>query len=478
MAWEIFDRFYNAHWFLTGYSTRFFPELLRLGNKKQITKFIGVMKNGVNAMIFDDRQFNHAADFFANKLVNDDRWHTSNYKKFYHFANKYFKAGERLRKLNFAQMSDNELLNEFKKILPLQSQVRILGITLNGLVIDGRNHLSNKIRHELKAYIPEDKFDEYWSLLTQVTKLSFRQKKDIAIARLATYTKKLSSDAMQKRLKNIYERYCWLDYMYQGPAISFEQFEKELEVVRNVTVHLNPVSDIAALKKKQEQLMRKLRFNQRARFLVGLAQQVIWQKGYRKDVEYHGFWSYEPLFRELARRKGESDWKTLLFLFPWELEGFIIKGLPSTSELKQRRKFSVFITTETQTQLITGEKAERFYKTLNLEKDLSKITATQGQCAFGGKAIGIVKIVQIPEDMSKMEIGNILVSQATSPDLIPAMRKAAAIVTNTGGLIAHAAITARELKIPCVVGTVNATAIFKDGDRIEVDATKGIVRKI
>jgi len=78
----------------------------------------------------------------------------------------------------------------------------------------------------------------------------------------------------------------------------------------------------------------------------------------------------------------------------------------------------------------------------------------------------------------KVEKGDILVSQATSPDLLPAMRKAGAMVTNTGGLICHAAITSRELKIPCIVGTKNATYIFKDGDRVEVDATKGIVRKI
>lgn len=80
--------------------------------------------------------------------------------------------------------------------------------------------------------------------------------------------------------------------------------------------------------------------------------------------------------------------------------------------------------------------------------------------------------------MEKMDDGNILISQATSPDLISAMKKAAAIVTNTGGLICHAAITSRELKIPCIVGTGNATLIFKDGDLVEVDAQKGTIKKI
>ena len=77
-----------------------------------------------------------------------------------------------------------------------------------------------------------------------------------------------------------------------------------------------------------------------------------------------------------------------------------------------------------------------------------------------------------------MNKGDILISQATSPDLLLAMKIAGAIVTNTGGLICHAAITSRELKVPCIVGTGNATLIFRDGDLVEVNASKGIIRKI
>mgnify|MGYP001564748046 CR=1 FL=1 len=58
------------------------------------------------------------------------------------------------------------------------------------------------------------------------------------------------------------------------------------------------------------------------------------------------------------------------------------------------------------------------------------------------------------------------------------MRKAAAFVTDEGGILCHAAIVARELKKPCIIGTKIATRVFKDGDMVEVDATKGIVRKI
>lgn len=71
-----------------------------------------------------------------------------------------------------------------------------------------------------------------------------------------------------------------------------------------------------------------------------------------------------------------------------------------------------------------------------------------------------------------------MVSASTSPQLLPAMKQAAAFLTDVGGITSHAAIVARELKKPCVVGTKYATQILKDGDMVEVDANKGIVRRI
>jgi len=77
-----------------------------------------------------------------------------------------------------------------------------------------------------------------------------------------------------------------------------------------------------------------------------------------------------------------------------------------------------------------------------------------------------------------MQKGDILISIATNPDLVPAMKIAGAIVTDVGGITCHAAIVSRELNIPCVVGTKIATKALHEGDLIDVDATHGIVRII
>ena len=105
--------------------------------------------------------------------------------------------------------------------------------------------------------------------------------------------------------------------------------------------------------------------------------------------------------------------------------------------------------------------------------------AVRGLPASPGLASGVVHVIDDPKDIDQFKKGEILVTLMTSPDWVPAMKKAAAIVTNNGGMTCHAAIVSREMQIPCIVGTkskkVAATDAFKTGDVVTVDATNGIV---
>ena len=92
--------------------------------------------------------------------------------------------------------------------------------------------------------------------------------------------------------------------------------------------------------------------------------------------------------------------------------------------------------------------------------------------------MGTVKVVNNVNDLNKVKNGDVMVTFMTAPNFLPAMRLAGAFVTNEGGLTCHAAIVAREMRKPCVIGTKIATKVFKDGDRVEVDADRGIVKKI
>lgn len=99
----------------------------------------------------------------------------------------------------------------------------------------------------------------------------------------------------------------------------------------------------------------------------------------------------------------------------------------------------------------------------------------KGLGASPGVGIGKVKQIKDSKEIKRMERGEILVTEMTTPDFVPAMKKAAAIVTNTGGTTSHAAIVSRELGIPCVVGTGDATTVLKEGTDVSVDGAHGIV---
>ncbi|RRK10334.1 phosphoenolpyruvate synthase [Lactiplantibacillus garii] len=103
----------------------------------------------------------------------------------------------------------------------------------------------------------------------------------------------------------------------------------------------------------------------------------------------------------------------------------------------------------------------------------------RGLPASPGLASGVVHVIDSPKDIDKFKQGEVLVTLMTSPDWVPAMKKAAAIVTNNGGMTCHAAIVSREMQIPCIVGTesrhVAATDVLHTGDVVTVDAKNGVV---
>jgi len=110
-----------------------------------------------------------------------------------------------------------------------------------------------------------------------------------------------------------------------------------------------------------------------------------------------------------------------------------------------------------------------------VEPEIKAPVLLSGAPASPGMASGPVKIVRDATQIYKVLAGDVLVAEMTTPDFVPAMKRAVAIVTDRGGRTAHAAIVSRELGIPCVVGSEKATATLKDGQIITVDGTRGKV---
>ena len=110
------------------------------------------------------------------------------------------------------------------------------------------------------------------------------------------------------------------------------------------------------------------------------------------------------------------------------------------------------------------------------EKVPENLKELTGEVAMTGKVTGKVRILKQKSEIPLLQDGEILVTAMTTPDYLPAMNKAAAFITDEGGVTCHAAIVAREIGKPCIIGTKIATKVLKDGDIVEVDADTGIVK--
>lgn len=124
-------------------------------------------------------------------------------------------------------------------------------------------------------------------------------------------------------------------------------------------------------------------------------------------------------------------------------------------------------------KLLTGDDAK---KVIDLVFSREKKQLLTGIPACKGRVTGIVRNIINKEDFHKFQNGEILVSSHTTPDFLPIMKKAKAILTERGGITSHATIVSRELNIPCIVGISGLVGNFSDGDEVEVDANEGVVK--
>jgi phosphoenolpyruvate synthase/pyruvate phosphate dikinase len=189
---------------------------------------------------------------------------------------------------------------------------------------------------------------------------------------------------------------------------------------------------------------------------------------------YHN--DYGGLFRQMERKLNISR-EIIGFMLPEEIEKALKNERAGVKEeLKARKKLSILIVENRKARYLVGKEAEKVYEELQSETKEQK--EIKGQTAYPGKVNGTVCKVETHADLKKIKQGVILVTPMTSVTYVPYLEKVAAIVTDEGGIICHAASIAREMKIPTIIGTKIATKILKDGDRVEVDAEKGIVRKV
>ncbi len=157
------------------------------------------------------------------------------------------------------------------------------------------------------------------------------------------------------------------------------------------------------------------------------------------------------------------------------IEEIVSKKIPPKAALEKRMK-QYFYTNDTLFVDRTIADMEKMFN-IKIEKNVPlEVSQLKGEIGFKGKVRGIVRKIMSYSQADSLHEGEILVTAMTTPEFLPALKKASAFITDEGGVASHAAITAREMKKPCIVGTKVATQILNTGDLIEVDAITGVVR--
>lgn len=159
----------------------------------------------------------------------------------------------------------------------------------------------------------------------------------------------------------------------------------------------------------------------------------------------------------------------------------LVRGSVKQDIIKERGLSYALVTQESKLQLLAGDDALVVAQCIvsdsdQIRKDIFNSTVILGTTAYAGRTQGVVRIVNTNEQARKFIDGEVLVSVMTRTTLAHVIGKASAIVTDEGGITSHAAIVSRELGKPCIIGTKIATKVLQDGDLVEVDADKGVIR--
>lgn len=212
--------------------------------------------------------------------------------------------------------------------------------------------------------------------------------------------------------------------------------------------------------------------------LIALLASLSYWRTHSAETTAKVVFESRPLMEKVASENGLT-YEEFTYLSATEILSHLSRHQKLPNKLKERKAgWGTFIDKSGGEHVLHGFSLQEAKDSV-LEKTDSSVSQVKGMTAsHGGIIQGIVRLVIAPHDVNHFLEGEIMVSPETTPDFVPIMKKAAGIVTDRGGVTSHAAIISREIGVPCIVGTGKATSVFKNGDRVEMDTIKGIVKKL
>ncbi|MDO8566195.1 MAG: PEP-utilizing enzyme [Candidatus Moranbacteria bacterium] len=478
-----------------------------------VKKVFVSIKDNLLTMYYDTDAVDKIAIYFLDKILVNDIFFDEVIKNIYHCADDLLSFCRESAEKKVEKMSDEELLSIYRTYTEKLRTLRIWGWVPP--ILDGMTdpflsqHLLTRFGEFMVTKGLSDKVSEYYSTLSSSERESEVQGEEIARLTLAQSIvdssqseeiiqciKNTDEGALQEKFTSFYallekhtQAFGALTYSYSGPAMTIAYLLKALadDFERgDIRGQRKKIQDhFRNIKEEKRKIIEAVDLSADLQREFRVSAELMYIKDWRKGAYQKSYLLMDVILQELAKRL-DISLKEIKFLVFDEVREALTggKGTYYKALLEERLKHccysvenGIIVVSQGKACEVLEEKIKKESVSMEPTKmPIGDIREIKGSVAYSGYAKGIVKIVLTVEDTDKVNEGDILVSSATNPDLMLAMRKAAAFVTDTGGIMSHASIVSREMKKPCVVGTKIATHIFKDGDLVEVDAKNGVVR--
>lgn len=321
------------------------------------------------------------------------------------------------------------------------------------------------LRRAIAPHVPEAELPAVLEALTAPEELSFYQIEEIEL---------LETDEIKEHAS----KYVWLKNGYDLVQALTERFFAERKDKLAPSMRQEHEVRLERVRGRKEEVRARYGFSDDvADISRAIVEGIVWQDMRKREVLIILHYM-DMMLNEIARRFNFAK-GGLLNLLPQEIND-LISGKELSVGLREREDAFGFMLKAGDVSVLNAEAARAHwdaYLGSEMRTDVSELKGAVA-CRGSGPMRGRVRVVLDPRIETDFERDEILVTTMTTPEYIFIMKKAAAIVTDNGGLTSHAAIVSRELNVPCIVGTKIATRVLKNGDMIEVDANAGIVRKI
>ncbi|MFA5183984.1 MAG: PEP-utilizing enzyme [Patescibacteria group bacterium] len=376
-------------------------------------------------------------------------------------------------KMSFNKLKINDLRREWFKFFKIYSHFWLVVTDIEVLSYAASHRLSQLLEKSKISISPNEV-----SILNALPQRSYILEEEYKLLKIAILKKK---GEREKRLRQHAKNFSWILNGYHGVRLADETyFRRRLqEFIRrgDSQKRFNELKNYCSNTSRSfKDLVKKYGLDAEIIKYAKLSQRSSLIQDRRKALSWQATEQIIRMYKALAALLGISLEQSLYIL--WDEFDKAYQERASLLPEITRRQHSCRLRIRSNRTTISTADAKKIFSIFEKEYSQDKGGAVNGIVAYAGKVTGRVRIIRNGRQINNFPAGYILVALMTSPDYIIAIKKAKALVTDDGGLTCHAAIVARELKKPCIVGTRNATRALKNGDLVEVDAHRGLVRKL